>query len=190
MNFSTSATTAPSSSAVRSCSPSTTRYVRLELPAARSGDQRQQHLGPPPSPFPITHLKQWAAVSTQLGAMRVPPHVWLQPPLRLYCSEIWEGTGAAWGQVAGRPVPTPPAPGRVPGVGATAPAPYLPRPAVGNGILTAHHAGAQLGRHGRLPASVGCATPGTGTLVTTGGGDISGHGWDMLFPPAPAPHPP
>lgn len=49
------------------------------------------------------------------------------------------------------------------------PAPYLPRPAVGYGILTAHHAAAQLGGHGRLPASVGCTTPGTGTLVTTGG---------------------
>lgn len=49
------------------------------------------------------------------------------------------------------------------------PAPYLPRPAVGYSILTAHHAAAQLGGHGRLPASVGCTTPGTGTLVTTGG---------------------
>lgn len=38
----------------------------------------------------MAYLMQWAAVSTQLVAMRVPPQVWRHWPLELYWREAWD----------------------------------------------------------------------------------------------------
>lgn len=44
----------------------------------------------------LAYLMQWAAVSTQLVAMRVPPQVWRHLPLELYWREAWDqGTSKA-----------------------------------------------------------------------------------------------
>lgn len=162
MIFSTPTASEPGSfSSDRTCLPSTTRYVVPELPVGREAMSVTTKVLPPPvrttatPPLALnTHLMQWAAVSTQLGAMRVPPQVWDQPPERLRCSEICEGRGAASERVRPPPRLPPPHP------------PYLPRPAVGPSVFAAYHPGAQHRRDGRLTASVGCTTPGKGTSAT------------------------
>lgn len=61
---------------------------------------------------PQPYLMQCAAVSTQLGEMRVPPQVCLQAPSRLYCSEIW--TAARSHEGWWPPIPMPPTVGMDP----------------------------------------------------------------------------
>jgi len=90
--------------------------------ARAAGGKRAAGQSPPasclppcrPPRHPCTHLMQWAAVSTHWGAMRVPPQVWCQALLLMYCSEICNGTGTASERECPlprpHPVPVPPLP--------------------------------------------------------------------------------